>query len=411
MGGGKLVVKSISYVIITLFFSLSFIINYPIYSAKKNNVKRVASSKRAVTGNTSSTQKTSRRSAGISSKRMGARVKQIKAPSTTQTQEAEVQKLKAEVGAEKQRLAEEKQQLEFERQKIQEAESEAKKIKEETEAEKQKLEEERQKLEAEKQIIEDYKKAEEERLKAEKEEEEEKKRIQEDKEEKERQKQETEEKRLLSLRIKKVEGTEDDYTCIDGWTNYWNESTNPNNKLSKIIVPKIMDSNGVIKDTTVEKKGINKYISIKTPLKNNNNCGGYCDSSINGCYIKATEMLTVQGIKPYNGDLSHNETVFFYNANNEFLDRTMDRTLCRAKMETDDITNDPRTGWTDEENTKWAGNKPVIRLTYTMLVDDYENKIEKAKYNNQTLNKTDAIALYKKIMDYEYKYFFKFKYK
>ncbi|MBD5405727.1 hypothetical protein HDR59_04235 [bacterium] len=58
---------------------------------------------------------------------------------------------------------------------------------------------------------------------------------------------EAEEKALLEkLRIEKVPGTVDDYKCIKGWTNNWDEKLVNINK--EIADSKVMDKYGVIKD-------------------------------------------------------------------------------------------------------------------------------------------------------------------
>ena len=282
-------------------------------------MKRAASTKRAAVNNKSSAQKFTKRAATSSRKRVLPRTS-VNTTTTTANQakeaEAEAQRLKAEATAEKQKLAQERQLFE---------------------AEKQKLEEEKRKLEAEKQELDAEKKAEAERLQAE----EEAKRLEaEAVAKKEAEAKAEEEKRLLALRIKKVEGT-DDYTCIDGWTNQWSFTQ------GQLSSAKIMDSNGVIKNTDDR----NTYGKNKV-----------------GCPIKATEILTLNSIETYNSNINYKEEekiVLISSSIGNITSKPVFQ-LFSYKMDEKDITNDPRTGWTEEEKAKWEGYKPVIGTTYIL---------------------------------------------
>ena len=147
-----------------------------------------------------------------------------------------------------------------------------------------------------------------------------------------------------SLRIKKKEGTTDDYTCIDGWTNNWEMVSN------KLAPPKIMDSNGVIKNTIDR----NNYGKNKV-----------------GCPIKSTEILLLSGVNTYNSntDYINSQTkrvgsshITIISNNSKLVYPKVG--LLRYKMVAKDLTNNPSTGWTDEEYSKWGNYKPVIGLYY-----------------------------------------------
>ncbi len=211
----------------------------------------------------------------------------------------------------------------------------------------------------------------------------------------------------MTLRIKKVEGTADDYTCIDGWTNYWrlygdgflqNNISYTKEQAGKLMPPRIMDSNGVIK-----KENLLKETSLKTDHL-------FYEKDVKGCYVKTTEILTLNGLETFNNNenYSKKEGIIFA-SDKDILHISVfgvSTTMGRYEMSANDITNDPKTGWTDEENSRWKNHRPVIAINYNVK-NDLRDKITKANYHKEDItDKTKAQNLYDKIQTMFDKYLY-----
>ncbi|MBD5397878.1 hypothetical protein HDR60_00005 [bacterium] len=215
-----------------LLFFLSFIINYPIYSAKRTNVKRAGIASK----NTTQYQKrsaVSSTSSNLSSKRIGARGKQTKTPITNNTSSNNEKTCPVCPDCNTSTL----------RTEISSLNSENANLKNEIENLKIQKEE----------LIKTQQKTPEEPVLS-----------------------QTEEKaRLEKLRIQKVSGSTDDYKCIDGWTNNWDEKLLNINK--EIADSKVMDKYGVIKDEAERVKWgkFKKGCPIKSKIEINENKYNY----------------------------------------------------------------------------------------------------------------------------------------
>ncbi len=177
---------------------------------------------------------------------------------------------------------------------------------------------------------------------------------------------EVETKRLAALRIRKVDDSSDNYTCIDGWTNHW--EINGDGMLKEA---KIMDKDGVIRNIIDrEHYGVNKV----------------------GCPVKSTNVLTLDGIKSLgmpNPSLFSSvrvRTGVFLNINRYLYPKVG---FLRSKMLASDLDNTGVNGWTDEEYQKWGEYKPVIGLYYEkpscssniclMIWEDKQYDVDKVK--------------------------------
>lgn len=173
--------------------------------------------------------------------------------------------------------------------------------------------------------------------------------------------------------------------------------------------PKIMDSNGIVKknvtEETVTKTSTKRKSSTTVAVKKDSD-SNYYPKSVAGCPVKTNEILTLQGMKPYNKNLNYfdEERVFFYDDKGENLYVGTNIYVFEQKMEAKDITNDPKTGWTNEENTKWNGKKPVIAMNYIVNYG-IKDKISFGYYKTKIENR-QARSLHDQIVDdYVDKYF------
>ena len=198
---------------IILLFSLSFIINYPIHSAKRTNVKRAGIASKNSAPSQKRAAVSSARS-NLSSKRMGARGKQTKAQTTVTNNTTSNNEKNCPVCPDCNTLSLEKQ-ISYYKEEFLKTNNELADYKEKFSKVNDELTELKNSTLGSRN--------------------------------------EDEATRLARLRIEKVPGTEDDYKCIKGWTNNWDEKLFQYPKAEDwdpiyITDSKIMDKYGVIKD-------------------------------------------------------------------------------------------------------------------------------------------------------------------
>ncbi len=156
---------------------------------------------------------------------------------------------------------------------------------------------------------------------------------------------------LAKLRIKKVEGSEDDYTCIDGWTNHWQF------KSGRLGNAKIMDKDGKIKNVVDR----NAYGKNKR-----------------GCPIKLDKYMYFD----YGHVYYQNGFSYIYSSSNIGVKPCPSGSInsiasqlgvLKEKMISADIDNTGVNGWTEEEYEAWNGYRPVIGSYYDL--SKYDGKI------------------------------------
>ncbi|MBD5405239.1 hypothetical protein HDR59_01680 [bacterium] len=187
---------------------------------------------------------------------------------------------------------------------------------------------------------------------------------------------EDEAQRLAKLRIKKVEGTEDDYTCVDGWTNNW-AVADPTNLYCSDFFRKafIMDKDGKIKNIVDR----NNYGKNKKgcPIKFDN----YVDVIPYG--KSYTSIIKLRSLS--DATFSSYKYTCMTNAVN-VLSRDIDSKsitvnicpststtkiysrigLLKVKMNSSDIDNTGVNGWTEEEYEAWDGYRPIIGAYFNL---------------------------------------------
>lgn len=223
-------------------------------------------------------------------------------------------------------------------------------------------------------------------------------------------------KRLAKLRIKKVEGTSDDYTCVDGWTNNWdtvelgsfvkNDDTyctlsSIDSKNYKYLRKAfIMDKDGKIKNVIDRNAyGKNKRgCPIKLDKYYSYNIGDIKDNKIiDKPFEYHVRLRDVLKHLPSNEKCrfevfdKDKEALNFHvysgrparisicgNSKLNYTEISTSSAVLKYKMVSSDIDNTGANGWTEEEYEAWDGYKPVISAYYDVkgkrVVDDCSGK-------------------------------------
>ena len=186
---------------------------------------------------------------------------------------------------------------------------------------------------------------------------------------------EDEAQRLAKLRIKKVEGTEDDYTCIDGWTNNW-AVADPTNLYCSDFFRKafIMDKDGKIKNIVDR----NNYGKNKKgcPIKFDNYASVIPDTSSTSLPIIKLQSLsdsyfsslkcTTNAVNVLSRDIdskSITDNICPSTSTTKIYSRIG---LLKVKMNSSDIDNTGVNGWTEEEYEAWDGYRPIIGAYFNL---------------------------------------------
>ncbi len=177
---------------------------------------------------------------------------------------------------------------------------------------------------------------------------------------------------LAKLRIKKVEGSADDYTCIDGWTNHWTFFLPENGDECRYMIIKnnlIMDKNGVIKNVADR----NAY------GKNKKGCPIKLDKFEMYWYFDHVEPFGQLGSSTdaykkcmeKHSDIVKNKLIYIrwnmadINLSCEIcsfgrLPREPKFGVLKTKMTIKEIDNTGVKGWTEEEYKAWNGYRPIL---------------------------------------------------
>ncbi|MDE6223874.1 MAG: hypothetical protein K2M23_00170 [Alphaproteobacteria bacterium] len=193
-------------------------------------------------------------------------------------------------------------------------------------------------------------------------------------------------KRLAKLRIKKVEGTSDDYTCVDGWTNNWTYDEIASKTYSEcksyFRVGFIMDKDGIIKNVVdrntygKNKRGcpikLDKYLynyfsdryseSVERTFyydksfSPGNISFGWCPNSVNVHYL--TNIL--------NGLCNITVVLCPSVSDNNYTIFKPKFGVLKKQMTSSDIDNTGVNGWTEEEYNAWGGYRPILGGYYDL---------------------------------------------